>query len=98
MLLPFNYLANSSGETSRNQLAEGSLNVLLIISYYRKCISVDYVKDKSDNSSLESLPKEETYFSENPFCKALQNVRDIECMIIYFPLLFYLFYRRFYDV
>ncbi|KAL3812564.1 hypothetical protein ACJIZ3_013832 [Penstemon smallii] len=78
MLLPFNYLVSSTGEASRSPLAEGSLNVLLILSHYRKCISVDYAKDKNDNSSSESFPKEETYFQENPFCKAVENLRDIE--------------------
>ncbi|KAK6122694.1 hypothetical protein DH2020_043563 [Rehmannia glutinosa] len=82
MLLPFNYLASSTGEASRSRLAESSLNVLLILSHYHR-ISVDYVKDKSDNGSSESLAKEETYFSENPFCKAVENVRDIDCMILY---------------
>lgn len=46
---------------------------------------MDYAKDKSFNSSSESLQKEETYFSENPFCKALQNVMDVECMILCIP-------------
>ncbi|KAK4434054.1 Dymeclin [Sesamum alatum] len=78
MLLPFNYLVSSTGEASRSPLAENSLNVLLILCHYHKCISVDNVKDKSHNSSSESLPKEETYFSENPFCRAIENVRDIE--------------------
>ncbi|KAL0287290.1 UNVERIFIED_CONTAM: Dymeclin [Sesamum calycinum] len=78
MLLPFNYLVSSTGEASRSPLAENSLNVLLILCHYHKCISVDNVKDKSHNSSSESLPKEETYFSENPFCRAVENVRDIE--------------------
>lgn len=78
VLLPLNYLVSSIGEASRSSIAEGSLHVLLILSFYRKCISVDYVKDKSLNSSSESLPKEETYFSENPFCKALENALDVE--------------------
>ncbi|KAK4383343.1 Dymeclin [Sesamum angolense] len=78
MLLPFNYLVSSAGEASRSPLAENSLNVLLILCHYHKSISVDNVKDKSHNSSSESLPKEETYFSENPFCRAVENVRDIE--------------------
>ncbi|KAK6130182.1 hypothetical protein DH2020_036098 [Rehmannia glutinosa] len=78
MFLPFNYLVSSTGEASRSPLAEGSLNVLLILSYYHKCISVDYVKYKSDNNSSEALLKEETYFSENPFRKALENAQDIE--------------------
>ncbi|KAL8481656.1 hypothetical protein ACS0TY_027966 [Phlomoides rotata] len=78
MLLPFSYLGSSAGEASKRPLAEGSLHVLLILSYYRKCISVNYVKDKSHHSSSEALLKEETYFSENPFCKALENAQDIE--------------------
>ncbi|KAH6821680.1 dyggve-melchior-clausen syndrome protein [Perilla frutescens var. hirtella] len=78
VLLPFNYLVSSTGEASRSSLAEGSLHVLLILSYYRKCISVDYVKDENLNSSSVSLRKEETYFSENPFCKALENALDVE--------------------
>ncbi|KAL6548364.1 hypothetical protein OROGR_008785 [Orobanche gracilis] len=78
MLLPFSYLVSSTGEASRSPLAEGSLHVLLILSYYRKCSSVNYVKYKSDNSSSESLLKEEIYFSENPFRKALENTQDIE--------------------
>lgn len=83
MLLPFSYLGSSAGEASRRPLAEGSLHVVLILNYYRKCISVDYVKDNIRNSSSEALLKEETYFSENPFCKALESARDIECMIIF---------------
>ncbi|KAL1543304.1 dymeclin-like [Salvia divinorum] len=74
VLFPISYLVSSTGETSRRSLAEDSLHVLLILSYYRKCVSVDYAKDNSS----ESLQKEETYFSENPFCKALQNVMDVE--------------------
>ncbi|KAL0376655.1 UNVERIFIED_CONTAM: Dymeclin [Sesamum calycinum] len=40
--------------------------------------AVDYVKDKSDDGSFEPLQKEETYFAENPFRKAVENARDIE--------------------
>ncbi|XP_042065374.1 dymeclin-like isoform X1 [Salvia splendens] len=78
VLFPINYLVSSTGEASRRSLAEDSLHVLLILSYYRKCVSVDYAKDNSLNNNSESLQKEETYFSENPFCKALQNVMDVE--------------------
>lgn len=80
MLLPLNYLVSSTGEPLRSPLAESSLNVLLIFIHYRKIISVDYVKDKSDDGSSEFLPKEEIL--ENRFCKAVENVRDIECMIL----------------
>lgn len=82
MLLPLSYLVSSTDEASRSPLAEISLNVLLILSHYHKCISVDYAQDKSQNDSSESPTKEDRYFSENPFCKAIENVRDIECMIL----------------
>lgn len=56
--------------------------MLLILVHYRKCVGMDYIKEKGDCNA--SLPKEETYFSENPYCKALENARDIECE---FPIL-----------
>lgn len=88
MLLPLNYLVSSKGEALRSPLAECSLNVLLILIHYRKCISEPSPKNKGDNGNSESprkeecLPVEETYISENPFCKAVENVRDIECKIL----------------
>lgn len=84
MLLPLNYLVSSKGEALRSPLAESSLNVLLILIHYRKCTSEPSPKNKGDNGNSESphkeecLPVEETYISENPFCKAVENVRDIE--------------------
>lgn len=78
VLLPFNYLVSSAGEASRGRLAEASLNVLLILTYYYKCILVDDTMDKSDKTNSESLPKEETLFSENPVRKAVENARDLE--------------------
>lgn len=81
MLLPFNYLVSSTGEASRSSLAENSLNILLILIHYRKCVVMDYVKDKTDNSTSDPLRKEESYFLENPFCKAVENARDIQCEI-----------------
>lgn len=88
MLLPLNYLVTSKDETLRSPLAESSLNVLLILIHYHKCTSVPSSKDKGDNISSESpcreecLPEAETYISENPFRKAVENVRDIECMTL----------------
>lgn len=88
MLLPLNYLVSSNYEASRSSLAERSLNVLLILVNYRKCMSDPSLKDEDDNCNSDALreekchPEEETYFSENPFCKAVENVRDIECMIL----------------
>ncbi|KAL3505986.1 hypothetical protein ACH5RR_031368 [Cinchona calisaya] len=77
VLLPFNLFVGSTREATRSPLAESSLNVLLILIHYRKCMVMDYVKDRGDKTS-DSLPKEELYFSENPYCKALENARDIE--------------------
>lgn len=88
MLLPLNYLVSSNGEALRSPLAERSLNVLLILFHYRKCISDPSLKDKGDNCISDSLCKEEclpeegTFFSENPFRKAVEDVRDIECTIL----------------
>ncbi|KAJ0035372.1 hypothetical protein Pint_24740 [Pistacia integerrima] len=80
VLLPFNYLVSSSGESSRNQLADCSLLVLLVLIHYRKCIESDEsVTDRSDDSAAsDSLSKSNTHFSDNPYCKALENARDIE--------------------
>lgn len=78
MLLPLNFFASSSIEASRSPLADNSLNILLILVHYRKSLGVDNFKDKIDYSGPDSLPKEESFF-ENPYCKALENARDIEC-------------------
>ncbi|CAN1808141.1 hypothetical protein LINPERHAP1_LOCUS25304 [Linum perenne] len=75
VLLPFNYLVNSSGQGARNPLAECSLHVLLILNYYHKCNMADgSTTDRSDDSGTsDSLSKSNLYFSENPYCKALEN-------------------------
>ncbi|CAL5337612.1 dymeclin-like [Camellia sinensis] len=79
VLLPFSYFVSSSGEASRSALADSSLHVLLTLIHYRKCVLDASVKDKSDDSATsEFVLKENTYFSENPYCKALENARDIE--------------------
>ncbi|CAI9118377.1 OLC1v1019937C1 [Oldenlandia corymbosa var. corymbosa] len=77
VLFPLNFFVGSTGEPTKSPLADNSLNVLLVLIHYRKCVGVDYVKGKVGYSS-DSLPKEEPYFSENPYCKALQNARDVE--------------------
>lgn len=76
--MPFNYLVPSSGQGLRNPLADTSLHVLLILKYYHKCIVGDEsVADRSDDrAAVDSQVN--TYFSENPYCKALENARDIE--------------------
>ncbi|XP_022748791.1 dymeclin-like, partial [Durio zibethinus] len=80
VLLPFNYLASSNGEGSRNQLADCSLHVLLILNHYHKCVVTDEsITDRSDDSfTSDSVSKVNTYFTVNPYSKALENARDIE--------------------
>lgn len=91
MLLPLSYFVGSSSEASRNSLADSSLRVLLTLIHYRKCILVESVKDKSDVSATSDyILKEETYFSENPYCKALENAGDIECEFLLSLILPYL--------
>ncbi|MQL80090.1 hypothetical protein Taro_012514 [Colocasia esculenta] len=83
VLLPyytFNYLVSSSAEGSRSLLADNSLLLLLILIHYKKCVLVDEPVDtdtKEDSASYISS-KENSYFSDNPYCKALENARDIE--------------------
>ncbi|CAI9287232.1 unnamed protein product [Lactuca saligna] len=78
VLLPLSYFVNSSVEASRSQLADSSINILLILIHYRKCILVESVKNINAGVTSESLLKDETYFAENPYCKALENVKDVE--------------------
>lgn len=47
----------------------------------------EFITDRSDDSaSSDSLLKQKSCFSENPYRKALENARDIECK---FPYLLY---------
>ncbi|XVF28768.1 hypothetical protein REPUB_Repub15cG0059100 [Reevesia pubescens] len=80
VLLPFNYWVSSNGEGSRNQLADYSLHVLLILIHYHKCVvSDESITDRSDDSATsDSVSKVNTYFTVNPYSKALENARDIE--------------------
>ncbi|XP_077247325.1 uncharacterized protein LOC143887097 [Tasmannia lanceolata] len=83
VLLPyytFNYLVSSSADGSRSPLADSSLLVLLILIHYRKCVLVDESLEnrRDDGTDSDSLLKEHSYFSENPYCKALENAKDIE--------------------
>lgn len=81
VLLSFNYLISSSGEGPRSPLADSSLQVLLILIHYRKCTSVDesMADGRSDSATSDYPLKENTFFCANPYCKALENARDIEC-------------------
>ncbi|KAH7573839.1 hypothetical protein JRO89_XS03G0213400 [Xanthoceras sorbifolium] len=90
VLLPFNYLVSSSGEGSRNPLADSSLLVLLVLIHYRKCaVGDESITERSNYSATsDSLSKLNTPFSDNPYCKALENARDIECEICLLSVLF----------
>ncbi|CAK7327129.1 unnamed protein product [Dovyalis caffra] len=90
VLLPFNYLVSSTGDGSRNPLADCSLHVLLILNYYHKCVvGEEAMTDRSDDSATsDSISKGKTYFSDNPYCKALENARDIEREIFFSPISF----------
>uniref|UniRef100_A0A2P2MPV0 Dymeclin n=1 Tax=Rhizophora mucronata TaxID=61149 RepID=A0A2P2MPV0_RHIMU len=80
VLLPFSYLVSSSDEGLRKSLADSSVHVLLILHYYRKCVVGDKsTTDRSDGRGASDSPaKVCMYFSDNPYCKALENARDIE--------------------
>ncbi|XP_004296579.1 PREDICTED: dymeclin [Fragaria vesca subsp. vesca] len=80
MLLPFNFLVSSSGEGSRSLLADCSLHVLLILTHYHKCVvGKEPITDKTnDTTTSNSLLKGSRYFSDNPYCKALEHATDVE--------------------
>ncbi|XP_071717720.1 uncharacterized protein [Rutidosis leptorrhynchoides] len=78
VLYPLSYFANSSVEASKTQLADSSINILLILIHYRKCILVESVKNTDVGVTSDSLLKDETCFAENPYCKALESLKDVE--------------------
>lgn len=80
VLLPLSFLGSARGEGSRSPLAECSLLVLLVLIHYHKCVvSKEAMTDRSVDSAMsDSLPKENTYFSDNPYCNALENATDFE--------------------
>ncbi|KAG6668778.1 dymeclin isoform X1 [Carya illinoinensis] len=80
VLLPLSYLGSSRGEGSRSPLVDCSLLVLLVLIHYHKCVvSNESMTDLSvDGHTSDSLLKENTYFSDNPYCKALENATDFE--------------------
>lgn len=82
--VPLNYLVSSNVVGKRNPLADCSLQVLLILNYYHKCmVGDDPITDTSDDSAAsDSLPKANTYFSDLPYSKALENARNIEREIL----------------
>lgn len=83
VFLPFSYLVSSNGEGSRSQLADSSLYVLLILIHYRKCLVNESASNIGDESlTSDHFSKISTHFSDNPYCKALENARDVEFNLI----------------
>ncbi|KAE8022666.1 hypothetical protein FH972_008449 [Carpinus fangiana] len=80
VLLPLSYLGSSRGEGSRSPLADCSLLVLLVLIHYHKCVvSNEPVTERIvDSATSDSLLKENTHFSDNPYCKALEIATDFE--------------------
>ncbi|KAH1227045.1 Dymeclin [Glycine max] len=74
------YLISSSSEGSRNPIADSSLQVLLVLIHYHKClVSEGYSVLKNQvSASSDSSPKDNTYFSDNPYCRALERAIDCE--------------------
>lgn len=92
VLLPFSYLISSSSEGSKSPLADSSLHVLLVLIHYHKCVvSKDSTGDDNNKSAAsDALHKEITYFSVNPYCKALEHATDFECnILILFPFIYF---------
>ncbi|XP_011027112.1 PREDICTED: uncharacterized protein LOC105127486 [Populus euphratica] len=81
VLLPFNYLVSSTGEGSRNPLADCRLHGLFILNYFLKCVVGDEsMTDRSnENATADSLSKGKTHFSDFPYCKALENAIVVPC-------------------
>ncbi|CAO2166574.1 unnamed protein product [Urochloa humidicola] len=82
VLLPyytFNYLVSSTPEGATSQLADNSLLVLLVMIHYRKCIS-NNESFPSNNIYMgsDTNDKEAQVFHENPYCRALNNAKDIQ--------------------
>ncbi|XP_074292252.1 uncharacterized protein LOC141619126 [Silene latifolia] len=80
VLMPLNLFVGSNNEASRVFLGQSSLHVLLVLVYFRKCVVDDepYDGKKEDSAASDDLPGKKTYFSENPYCKALEHARDVE--------------------
>ncbi|KGN56942.1 dymeclin [Cucumis sativus] len=78
VLMPFNYLVSSTSQGSGSPLADCSLNVLLILIHYRKCIVSNESLASGDGFISDSLLKESATFYDNPYCKALENASDVE--------------------
>ncbi|KAJ3696118.1 hypothetical protein LUZ60_001495 [Juncus effusus] len=79
VLLPLytiNYLTGSKGEGFGSPLADNSLLVLLILIHYRKCISLEASSTETGDDG--SYLMESSAFHDNPFCKALNNAKDIQ--------------------
>jgi hypothetical protein len=84
VLLPYytyNYLLSSSGEISKRPLADNSVLLLLVLVHYRKNLLVEEAtENKLDaNGGDSGTFGESSCFHHNPYSRALETARDIEC-------------------
>lgn len=78
VLLPLSFLGSSRGEGSRSPLTDCSLLVLLVLIHYHKCVVSSESSTENYVDIAMTVLKENTYFSDNPYCKALENATDYE--------------------
>ena len=96
VLLPyytFNYLVNSNADGSKSPLADNSLLVLLILIHYRRGMPLNDSLNNQIISDATPVPpsREGLHFYLNPYCKAMENARDVECETIFALTSFALF-------
>ncbi|XP_048497320.1 uncharacterized protein LOC104906681 isoform X2 [Beta vulgaris subsp. vulgaris] len=79
VLLPLNFIVGSNSEGSRSLLARSSIYILLILVHFRKRAVMDeLISGRNDGDTTSDALLTENSFCENPFCKALENARDVE--------------------
>lgn len=72
-------------------MAERSLLVLLVLIHNRKSVlSEEALRKKSDDrTTSDSQSNKTTYLCDNPYCKALENARDVERKASSFEVFYY---------
>lgn len=81
-----------------------SLLILLILVHYRKCVSTYPLENNIiENGDSDLYLKDNLQFFNNPYRKAFENARDVECKLslrkifnIWFLLFFYEIEKGFY--
>ncbi|KAK9725534.1 hypothetical protein RND81_05G151400 [Saponaria officinalis] len=80
VFLPLNLFVGSNNEASRVLLGQSSLHVLLVLVHFRKCIVADdsFNGKVDDIAASDTLREKKSFYYDNPYCKALENARDVE--------------------